>query len=663
MKKIIAFVLFIITMHVSAQEVKFGKVSEEELKEKFHPIDSTASAAYLYKHRITSYEYSERFIVVTKVHERIKIYNKEGLAYANKLITYYKPKTGNSEDISGIKGYTFNLEEGTISKEKLASKQVFEERISKYRRNKKIAMPAVKVGSVIDLKYEIRSPYDVYVNDVEFQFAIPVKSYVTKINIPEFYIFKKNIKGYYSITPKQGVSNKTITFISNGRSGYHDIGTPRRHTSSTLDYQTKNDVFIAKNIPALKDNEPYTGNVKNYRGGVSYELATLKFPNSILEHYSKTWGDVTKNIYKNSRFGIELNKTGYFKNELTAVLASLNTEEEKLIAVLQFVKSKVKWNKHYGKYTDLGVKKAYKEGVGNVADINLMLTAMLRHAGLKAEPVLVSSKNNGIPLFPSRRGFNYVVSIVEFEDGSQVVLDATEPLSIPNVLPERVLNWKGRQIKEDGSSAWVDLTSSQYSETDTKVYVKITEDNIVEGLQRSILSRNKALDYRLNKNTIEKLEGKYDMEIEDFKLSNINDLGKPVAETIKFTKDDLIEEISGKLYLAPLLHLGITENPFKSEVRKFPVDFTMPWRNKKLINITLPEGYKVEFVPAPLAIALPENIGVFKFNVTVKGNVVNIQSAVNFNKAMVSSKYYPELKDFYKQMVSKNLEKIILVKQ
>jgi hypothetical protein len=60
-----------------------------------------------------------------------------------------------------------------------------------------------------------------------------------------------------------------------------------------------------------------------------------------------------------------------------------------------------------------GVKKAYKDKTGNVAEINLMLTAMLRYAGLNANPVLVSTRSNGIAIFPNRTAFNYVIAAVE----------------------------------------------------------------------------------------------------------------------------------------------------------------------------------------------------------------------------------------------------------
>ena len=56
MKKLIVLLILFNQLYLFGQEIKFGKVSKEELEEKFHPIDSTASAAYLYKKRRTFYQ-------------------------------------------------------------------------------------------------------------------------------------------------------------------------------------------------------------------------------------------------------------------------------------------------------------------------------------------------------------------------------------------------------------------------------------------------------------------------------------------------------------------------------------------------------------------------------------------------------------------------------
>ena len=81
------------------------------------------------------------------------------------------------------------------------------------------------------------------------------------------------------------------------------------------------------------------------------------------------------------------------------------------------MKSTVKWNEYNGYSCDEGVKEAYKDKAGNVAEINLMLTAMLCTVGLKANPVLVSTRANGISIFPNRTAYNYVIAAVEIPEG------------------------------------------------------------------------------------------------------------------------------------------------------------------------------------------------------------------------------------------------------
>ena len=94
MRKINTLLLGIILFsntNLLAQEVKFGKVSKKELAEKFYPQDTSANAVVLYKKRNTRYEYDQMtgWNLISEVHERIKLYNKDGFEYATKKIGLY----------------------------------------------------------------------------------------------------------------------------------------------------------------------------------------------------------------------------------------------------------------------------------------------------------------------------------------------------------------------------------------------------------------------------------------------------------------------------------------------------------------------------------------------------------------------------------------------
>lgn len=654
MKKILLILILTLSLTTVAQNVKFGKVSKEELEEKFYPNDSTADASYLYKKRRTffAYDANNGFKVVTEYHERIKIYSKDGFDYANKRIVYYKPESGDKEVISSLKAYTFNIENGKVVKHKLPKKEIFDERLNKYRSQKKIAFPNIKEGSIIELKYTLTSPHwDI--RTLNFQYSIPIKNLDLNVRIPEYFIFNKMSKGYYS-----------VPLVETQKRGQINLG-----GRDKIDFNSTIYSFTQENIPAINDNEPYSGYINNYRGGVKFELSGTRFPNSFYKNYATTWKDVCKTIYKSSSFGNELEKKNYYKDELANLISPAKNELEKVSLILQYIKSKVKWNEYQSKYTDVGVKRAFKDGVGNSAEINLMLTSMLRQAGLNANPVLVSTKSNGIPLFPTREGFNYVISKVNFPNGKHLLLDATEKYSYINILPYRTLNWTGKEILKDGISKDVNLVPSSLTKENNILYLKIDDTGTIEGVLRKALTGHSAMFYRQKndlkkeENLITSLEEKYNIEIDDFKVLNKENLNKPITQSIKFTSDSQIEEINNKLYFSPLFFLATTENPFKTKDRNFPVDYGMPWQDSFTTSITIPEGYTIESYPKELAIGLPENLGVFKYKISVLGNKIKLSSLIQINSNMISPQYYSSFRSFYKQLVEKHTEKIVLAKK
>jgi len=213
MKNSILLVFILSQFSFFAQDYKFGKVSKAELEERFYPLDSTADAAYLYKYRRTYFEYMQDeggFKVITDYHMRIKIYSKDGFEKATQYFEYYKPDSGNKERISSLKANTFYLENGKVKKKKISKDAIFDEKRSKYRSVKKITMPNVIEGCILEIKYSLISPYG-SIDDLRFQYDIPVKKLDYKIEVPEYYTFNKRFKGYYFITPNKSEINSKIT--------------------------------------------------------------------------------------------------------------------------------------------------------------------------------------------------------------------------------------------------------------------------------------------------------------------------------------------------------------------------------------------------------------------------------------------------------------------
>ena len=656
LKKLFLLVLFVFLFSkANAQNFELGKVSIEELQEKTHPKDNAAVAAILFKKGKTSYDYSKSngFIMNTEVQTRIKIYKKEGYEWANQKGKYYLGN-GSKENVTFSDAITYNLVDGKIEKTKLSKEGEFDEVVNRYWGQKKISMPNVQEGSVIEFEYTIKTPYVGSPKDWSFQASIPVNYSEYRTFIPEYYTFNVNYKGF--IFPK--VRDEGAGLMKGKASNY---------SQSKLSYEETKTTYLAENLPAMKE-EAYVNNIENYTSSLIQELSLIKYPNQPLKSLSTDWKSVAKTIYDYDDFGLELEKTGYFENDVNAVIAGLNTPEEKVVAIFNFVKATVKWNNYYGYSCNDGVKKAYKDKTGNIAEINLMLTAMLRYAGLTANPVLLSTRSNGVAVFPNRTAFDYVIAAIETPSGL-VLLDATEKFSLPNVLPLRDLNWFGRLIRKDGTSTEVSLTPTTLSRETVNMNAVVSKEGFISGKLRKQLTDQEALAFRqkftvLKEDTyLEELESDNNsIEVNEYSRENDLDLSKPIVESYAFKDIKDFERINDKIYIAPSLFLGIKENPFKQELREYPVDFGFPVQSKYNITIEIPEGYAVETLPIGLNIAGVDGIGTFKYVIANTGNKVQIIMTSEISKAIVSADYYQALKEFFQKILDKQNEKIILKK-
>ncbi len=649
-----------------AQEVKYGKVTKKELEEKFYSQDTSANAVVLYKKRRTYYEYTgtSGWSLVTVVHERIKLYNKDGFENATKKVPIYS-RGGKSESL-GIKAYTYNLNGGKVEKTKLSKSEIFDEEITENWSSRNFTMPNLKEGSIVEWKYTINSPYYSNINDIICQYDIPIKYMEFKIKIPEYFVFKYLPSRYYPIKVNQSNSLRKLNFSYRTNDG-DNLVVKTTLNNETIDINEKVFSAVAKDIPALTE-EPYVNNINNYRAIVNLEMTAYIPKYGSHEYFNNSWKDVTKTIYESSNFGDQLKKKSYFSDDLAQLTGNLKLPDEKMMAIFQFVKTKIKWNKNYGKYcSSKGVKNAYKEGIGNVADINLTLIAMLREAGLHANPILVSTRSNGIKLFPTTEGFNYVIAGVE-KNGEVVLLDATEKYSSPNILPLRDLNWEGRLIREHGSSTPISLYPKKYNIKNTKLSTKIDGEGMITGTMITSYSNLNALQYRDAYNALDEEEliskieeENNDIEIENFRLNNKTNLARPIVEMIKFSSDGQVDVIGDKMYISPLLFLTVSENPFKQEDRLYPIDYGSAWKNEIIVAIQIPEGFSVESRPEDFALELPNNLGTYKLKTEVVNNKINVISQTKINSAIIGANHYKILKDLYKQAIDQQLEKIVLV--
>ena len=642
-------VLFIGTIafihNALAQEIEFGEVTKEELSEKGHPLEKDADAAILYRNQNTYYQSNQVSAdLITEVHERIKIYSKDGFYYATEKINLFNNRS-EKERVSKISAFTYNLENGQVVKSKLDKNQIFESELSYNYNQTKFTMPNVKEGSVIEFKYRITSPFIWNIDDFRFQYSIPVKKLRAEIRTPKGFNFKQTYKGFLRFSSKK---------------------TTKRDNRLGMDMIVN--TFDLENVPSLKE-EPLVDNIDNYRAGVMFEMVSIDIPGSAFRSFSQTWGDVAKSIGNSNDYKNELDKTRSFDDELDVLLAGKTDKLEITKLLFAHVKKSTEWNGVDGKYFQYGLKKTLKEKKGNAADINLLLVAMLRYAGIKANPVVISTKDNAFPFFPTLNRLNYVIAHAKIGDKTYF-MDATEEFSDLNLLPIKDYNWTGLLIDNE-NLVWsrIDLHSPKKATNNYLITATLMTDGTLEGKCQSRLTDHTAYEFRKkfqDKTFDEFLTDKESrlaaVEISNYQAKNTGISHGPVSETFDFNYENGADVINDKIYVSPLSFMRMEENPFKAETREYPIDFGHAFHDKYMVNMALPEGYKVESVPETLLLRLPENLGEFKYITSQKGNIIQLSVNFEINKAIVGPQNYPFLKEYFNQVIKKEAEQIVLSK-
>ena len=649
-----------------AQDFRFGKVSKEELLQKEHTLDPSANAAILYRETQTKFQLFQGsgWYMITEYYERVKIYNKEGFDWAN--ITIDLHKKSDEDKLIGLKAYTYNLNsKGKVDNVKLSKDGILEQETSKYSSQIKITMPDVKEGSVVEYKYTIKSPFVYNIDQFRLQEKIPVNKVSVVFKTPEYYQFKIHQLGGIPYQINSSVQDRSMSVRTTVRDNSGMTGMKPRTQMHKITYKETTYEIDMESVPAI-NQVPYAVNVDN-RTALQFEMISQNFDGCAIEIHTTSWEAVSESIYNIDAFGQELGYQNYFEKDIDAVLVNVANPEEKANKIFLYVLNKMEWNGSHS-YLSTGVKTAYKKGSGNVADINLMLTAMLRYANLEANPVLVSSKSNGTPLFPSPNGFNYVLTAVELPQGT-ILLDATNKNAEFGVLKSDVINGNGLLIQEEGVSSSIALRSQTPAVKSSMLNVTIEPEFSVTGEARNRFTGNYAFQYRakykgLNDETQLKLleENLNQTELFNHSFKNLEKLGQPVSLEYNFKSLEGVAEVAGKLYFSPMVFLATQENPFKSETREYPIDFGFPMKDRYIVNIALPEGYQVASIPENVIYSLGENLGSYKYQISQVENTLQLSVELAIDQSFFAAEEYGNVKKFFELLIAKENEKVVLVK-
>jgi hypothetical protein len=426
-----------------------------------------------------------------------------------------------------------------------------------------------------------------------------------------------------------------------------------------------------KQVPAFRD-EPFMTTSDDFVSRIDFELAGVRWPNQPYRSVAGSWEKINTTLLDDENFGIQLKRGGFLKDKVTAIIAQHTDPAARVAAIHQLVRQSVKHNGHNSYYATSTLRHAYDQHTGNTADVNLLLIALLREAGIQANPVLLSTRDHGMinQNLPLLSKFNYVVAHVAIPEKPEMLVDATEELLPCGTLPTRCLTGQGRLIMPLAKdSRWIDLKPMDRYVEYRKVELKLDEHGALTGTVHQehggygAQYQRERLRTQGEKKYIEELaKGHEGWSVNKYTFHQQEDLLKPLSLDYNFAMPGA-EAPLATLYLNPLRDFDNAKNPFVHEDRRFPVNFGAALEETTLLTILLPSGYVAEELPKQAIVDLPDGGGRFMYSVTVTTDAVQIVSRMNLRKPVYSAEEYASLREFYTRMLAKHAEQIVVKKK
>ena len=645
--------------------VKFGKVSAEDFSVESKVVDSSTEAVVIADIGRSEFvgNMKSSFAIVFKRSTRVLILDKKGIDAATVEIPLYVNTTG-EEKLLNLKARTYNLESGKVVEVVLGSESIFKEKRNKNFMVTKFTMPGVKPGSIVEYSYTIQSDFLFNLQPWEFQGEYPRLWSEYEVEIPEYfrYVFLSQGAAAFHLHNKS-IENRNWDVSFNVSSG--------RVRTQNLEGKSNVDRWVMKEVPGLKE-EPFISTIDNYVSKIQFQLGMVQFPNQNSEQVMSTWDKAMSSLMDDDDFGSALKQNNnWLDDDLKIATSGAKDDDEKSRKIFQYVKNNFSSTGRTGLFLKDNLKTVYKNKRGSVAEINLLLIAMLRHEKIKAYPLILSTKSHGFTneLYPILEKFNYVVCYAEINE-KEILLDASIPSLAFGQLHWKCYNGHARIVDPKNPSPIVLNSDSLREKNVTLINVGNDEKNEWAGNLSTSLGPFESINLKSEiaekgeKDYFKEIRSSfaYDINIHNTGIDSLRKDGEPVVLHYEFSVP--LNKDEDLIYFDPLMGNGYKSNPFSSAERKYPVEMPFAVNEAVYVNITAPKGYTIDEFPSSVKLEFNENEGFFEYrSKKVSDEFIQLRSWLKLDRANFDPEEYQVLREFYAYVVKKQAELVVFKKK
>ena len=662
------FVLFVLQVNVLIAQVKpigkLDKITAKDFSVQSPVVDANANAVVLADIGSTDFEGNNNgdFTLVFKEHKRILLKSRNAFDDATiKIPIYLGASTVEEEKLDEIETTTYNLENGVIVETKLDKASIFKEKYNKVSTIRKFTFPNIKEGSIIEYKYTIKSPYYRYLRGWNFQGKYPVLWSQYQVIIPPMFTYLPMQQGFLKYTiDSSKLLFKSYTILDNTSNAFS------RSDVYSISGDARFSLWAIKDVPAFKE-EGYVSSYKNYFSRISFQPISIKYSETNIRRLMKDWFSTVDDMMKDPDFGLPISENNAWMNDDFKQAIGSSIDKQAVEKIFNHIRDQYKCIDHDALWMSQPLKKTFQTKTGNVADINLLLVAALKHFGFNSCPVILSTRDNGKvnSSMPLLNEYNYVLAKVTINDESYL-LDASHNRLGFGKLVTDCYNGDARII--DKMPTIISLSADSLKESrKINLFISTNEKGEIIGTCSKQTGYIESLDIRDNFATqkmdafVKSIQKSYstDIQVSNVVVDSLQQLDQPVAVTydLKFNFND-----ENLIYFNPLLNEAITKNPFAAAERLYPVEMEYKENMTYTFNMEVPKGYVVDELPKSTRVKLNENEGMFEYIISQNGEYIQMRTRLILEKATFYPEDYQTLRDFYAFIVKKNAEQIVFKK-
>jgi len=618
------------------EEKKWGKVPKEYLTMTSYPRDTSAAAVKLFDFAEYEVFLGDEVEFHFKRHYQIKLLKESAKSYGDLVLAFR-----NDDKVQKIRAQTI-LPTG----KKYKIKKIYDEREKGSFKVKKGSFPALDVGAIIEVQYEVLKKNFITPPPWYFQEPLPTIESTVTMKMSTGFMFTYNV---------HNDSRKRVVF-------------------SQEDYMNQDErkfipmfIWQARNLPAVKA-EPYISTLDNYRANVTFQFSGYRYAHANVK-FIKDLPTLCNELLNDRDYRSFMKPDSKVKKLVVKLTEGANSNREKLQRVYEYARDVLQDETYTSAYSAAKTqKKVLKEGTASPSERNLFLLSMIRAAGMTARPVLISTRGNGrvVPEHAFLRQYNRTLVFTTL--GRQIYLmDANDRFTPFGIVPPNCLVDVGLVIEKDNPQFLrnpnedlksIEILSSEVAVTESG---KFSGTTAIQSIGYASRRRNRQIEKQSSFEDF--IVNGIASDLDDLVITQ-PDTSATAAATDTFSSqfgfelDGLAEVIDSEIYLRPALFKCLEKNIFVTENREFPVEYGYRSKSTEVVNYILPSGSQV--------VEMPQNVIIQNDYLTYRRTISNFAGKLNYMRMFevkqntVPPGDYPALKESYARIVDADLEQVVL---